>query len=232
VAEVAAGGQPGIGLRCPAHTVARALLRQAATLGVPGVAAPSANRFGRISPTTAAHVVAEFGATLWVVDGGPCEVGIESAIVDCSRARPVLLRPGVLTRMQLESALGEPLAMVDADAPRAPGTLEAHYAPRAPLRLVDAATLRAVGGATRGVAVYSRTRPALAKGVVWRPMPSDPVAAAQQLFATLRELDVAQPRQIWVEWPPDTLPWEGVRDRLRRAAASVRTDGPGPGMDD
>jgi len=232
VAEAAAGGQPGIGLRCPAHPVARALLREAAALGVPGVAAPSANRFGRISPTTAAHVVAEFGAALWVVDGGPCDVGIESAIVDCSRTRPVLLRPGVLTRTQLESALGEPLAMVDADAPRAPGMLEAHYAPRAPLRLVDAATLRAMVGSTRGVAVYSRTRPALAKGVVWRPMPSDPVAAAQQLFATLRELDVAQPRQIWVEWPPDTLPWEGVRDRLRRAAASVRTDRPGPGMDD
>ncbi len=96
VATAAAGGQPTIGLRCPSHPVAAALLRAASALGVPGVAAPSANRFGRVSPTTASHVASEFGASLAVLDGGACPVGIESTIVDCSRGRPVLLRPGTL----------------------------------------------------------------------------------------------------------------------------------------
>ena len=94
------------------HPVALALLRQAALLGVAGVAAPSANRFGRVSPTTAAHVQDEFGSALRVLDGGPCAVGIESAIVDCTRPRPALLRPGQLARAQIEQALGAPLADV------------------------------------------------------------------------------------------------------------------------
>ncbi|HEY8708313.1 MAG TPA: L-threonylcarbamoyladenylate synthase, partial [Burkholderiaceae bacterium] len=106
VAAAAAGGQRSIGLRCPSHPVARALLGAAQRRGVPGVAAPSANRFGRISPTLAAHVVDEFGDALAVLDGGACEVGIESSIVDCSRGRPVLLRPGLLTRAQIEAAAG------------------------------------------------------------------------------------------------------------------------------
>ena len=98
LAGAAAGGQDTIGLRCPSHPLAHALLAAAATRGVHGVAAPSANRFGRISPTTAAHVQSEFGEGLVVLDGGPCAVGIESAIVDCSRDTPVLLRPGSLAR--------------------------------------------------------------------------------------------------------------------------------------
>ncbi|HSV70315.1 MAG TPA: L-threonylcarbamoyladenylate synthase, partial [Methylibium sp.] len=108
-AEAAAGGEATIGLRCPAHPVAQALLRAAAAEGVPGVAAPSANRFGRISPTRAAHVAQEFGDALPVLDGGDCELGIESAIVDVSRGRAVLLRPGVLARERLAAAAGEPL---------------------------------------------------------------------------------------------------------------------------
>ncbi len=97
VAAAAAGGQDSVGLRCPAHPVAQALLRACAEMGVPGLAAPSANLFGRVSPTTAAHVLGEFGSDLLVLDGGPCRVGIESTIVDCSRGVPVLLRPGQLT---------------------------------------------------------------------------------------------------------------------------------------
>ena len=125
VATAAAGGQNSIGLRCPSHPVALAFLKACAT----GVAGPSANRFGRVSPTTAAHVQDEFGDALLILDGGPCEVGIESSIVDCTRGRPVLLRPGVLRRAQLEVACGEPvLAPEDIDgdtaAPRASGTLE------------------------------------------------------------------------------------------------------------
>ena len=226
VAGAAAGGQASIGLRCPSHPVAQALLRAARQHGVPGVAAPSANRFGRISPTLASHVVAEFGPELLVLDGGACTVGIESSIVDCSRGRAVLLRPGVLTRARIEAAAGEPLHGADAAAPRASGTLAAHYAPRAALRLMDAAMLQSalqlLGVAPAGLAVYSRTvAPGASAAVVrHRRMPADADAAAHDLFADLRELDADGVRLIWVESPPDAPDWDGVRDRLQRAAAA------------
>lgn len=237
LAAAAAGGQASIGLRCPAHPLAQALLAAAARRGVAGVAAPSANRFGRISPTTAAHVRSEFGDDLTVLDGGACAVGIESAIVDCSRATPVLLRPGALTREALAAAAGQALAEPDEQAPRAPGTLAAHYAPRATLRLMPTAALRdalalwleaqaaidkvpAAPGAPR-LAVYSRTvRPPAAAGLVARTMPDTPRAAAFELFAALRELDGQGVALIWVEQPPDGSEWDGVRDRLQRAAAA------------
>ena len=239
LAAAAAGGQDTIGLRCPAHPLAHALLAAAAQRGVHGVAAPSANRFGRISPTTAAHVQSEFGDALTVLDGGPCAVGIESAIVDCSRGTPVLLRPGSLARDALAAAAGEPLADRDADAPRASGTLEAHYAPQAMLRLMPAAALRdalAVWTAAQAeakargaepapaaprLAVYSRTvRAPPAAGLVARTMPDAPRAAAYPLFAVLRELDALGVALIWVEQPPAGADWDGVRDRLQRAAAA------------
>lgn len=219
----AAGGQDSIGLRCPAHPVTQALLLQCVALGVSGVAGPSANRFGRVSPTTAAHVADEFGAGLMVLDGGACSVGIESTIVDCSRDQPVLLRPGVLTRGELERVLGQPLAERDAQSPRASGTLEAHYAPTARLRLADASALAALAALPdrgRGMAVYSRTCPALPPEARWARMPADPIEAARALFATLRAIDTPDVTQIWVEQPPDAPEWEGVRDRLRRAAAA------------
>ena len=225
MAKAAAAGQGTVGLRCPAHPVASALLSAARKLGVAGVAAPSANRFGRISPTRAAHVVDEFGETLLVLDGGACRVGIESSIVDCSRGRPVLLRPGVLTRAQLEAAAAEALHEPDLDAPRAPGTLQAHYAPRAKLRLMAAEPLRTalklLGPAAPELAVYSRSLPAnIAQGVLHRRMPSRPEAAAHELFSVLRELDDQGVQIIWVEEPPPTPEWDGVRDRLQRAAAA------------
>jgi L-threonylcarbamoyladenylate synthase len=224
-AGAAAGGQDTVGLRCPAHPVAQALLRAARERGVGGVAAPSANRFGRISPTQASHVAGEFDTELLVVDGGPCEVGIESSIVDCSRGYPVLLRPGVLTRAQIEAAAGEPLRQRDGAAPRASGTLEAHYAPRAKVRLmpssVMATALTVLDGASVKLAVYCRTMPAQAAGaVLYRPMPDTPAAAAHELFSVLRELDALNVALIWVEEPPPGPEWEGVRDRLQRAAAS------------
>ncbi len=222
VADAAAAGQTSIGLRCPSHPVAQALLRQAAALGVAGLAAPSANRFGRISPTTAAHVAAEFGPALLVLDGGDCPVGIESTIVDCSRGQPVLLRPGVLTRAALQAALGQPLHGADAGAPRAPGTLASHYAPRARLRLWPPASLAAAldKPATwpAGLAVYSRRPVGDSASCRWRAMPADPAAAAHDLFAALRHLDDEGASEIWVEQPPDEPAWEGVCDRLRRAA--------------
>jgi L-threonylcarbamoyladenylate synthase len=193
---------------------------------VAGIAGPSANRFGRVSPTTAAHVRDEFGPELWVLDGGPCEVGIESAIIDCSRDAPTLLRPGGLDRRRLEEALGQPLAEPDALSPRAPGTLAAHYAPTARLRLMHADVLLAAFAATpqqssnNTLAVYSQVVPPASAGVVHRAMPGSASAVAHELFAVLREFDAAGATQIWVEQPPPGREWDGVRDRLQRAAAA------------
>jgi L-threonylcarbamoyladenylate synthase len=229
IGAAAAGGQNSIGLRCPAHPQAQALLRAAFDLGVPGVAAPSANRFGRISPTTAAHVVADFDPELWVLDGGACDVGIESTIVDCRPRQPVLLRPGQISRVEIESLLGQPLGVRDAQSPRVSGNLASHYAPRAPLRLMTApmigqALAVLLGDASQAplrLAVYSRhppTRPA--PGMLVQRMPEVPEAAAHELFAVLRGFDEQGAQLIWVEDPPDAPEWEGVRDRLLRAAAS------------
>ena len=226
VALAAAGGQDSIGLRCPAHPVALAFLKACGT----GVAGPSANRFGRVSPTTAQHVAGEFGDALLVLDGGPCAVGIESSIVDCTRGRPVLLRPGVLTRAQLESACGEPVlepedAQTAGSAPRAPGTLEAHYAPDAKVRLMDAGAMQAaldlLGVDAAHIAVYARAdMPIRTAQMLYRRMPDDAPATARQLFAVLRDFDAQGARLIWVETPPAGPEWDGVRDRLGRAAAS------------
>ncbi len=226
VASAAAGGQSTIGLRCPSHPAAQSLLRATRSLGVAGVAAPSANRYGRISPTRAAHVVDELGEALAVLDGGDCAVGIESTIVDCSRGRAVLLRPGMLARSAIEAALGEPLHTADAAAPRASGTLEAHYAPRARLRLMATpmlgTALQMLDSAPLGLAVYSRSvAPAAASGVRFRRMPKRAEAAAHELFSVLRELDADGVSLIWVEEPPATPEWDGVRDRLSRAAAAA-----------
>ncbi len=226
VAQAAAGALPTIGLRCPAEPVSHALLAAAAAAGVPGIAAPSANRFGRVSATTAAHVDAEFAGTdLLILDGGECRVGIESTIVDVSSARPTLLRPGILTVERIEAALGESLAAAGPTAPTAPGTLASHYAPRATLRLMPTAMLKAalevIGSEPLGLGVYSRSVPSgVATGVRHRRMPSRPEQAAHELFSVLRELDAEGVRLIWVEAPPDSAEWDGVRDRLTRAAAS------------
>ncbi|MBC7718118.1 MAG: threonylcarbamoyl-AMP synthase [Pseudorhodobacter sp.] len=221
----AAGGQDTIALRCPSHPVALALLRRAADLGVLGVAAPSANRFGRVSPTTAAHVRGEFDENLWVLDGGPCSVGIESAIVDCSREHPVMLRPGALSRVQIEAVAGEPLRSRDAAAPRASGTLEAHYAPRAAVRLMTLSqlneSLHARASDAPALAVYSRGAvQGLRHDTVHRHMPLDAAHAAQELFTALRAFDDEGVQVIWVEAPPSDPAWDGVQDRLQRASAS------------
>ena len=229
VADAAAGGHPTIGLRCPSHPVAHALLSAAAARGIAGLAAPSANRFGRISPTTAAHVAAEFGADLLVLDGGACAVGIESTIIDCTRGAPVLLRPGQLPRARIEQVAGTRMLSkeeLSAPDPQAPGTLSAHYAPRAKLRLMNARELRTalelLGAEAKNIAVWARTPlHSESRQLVLRRMPDDADAAAQQLFAVLRGFDEAQVKLIWVEAVPDDGAWDGVRDRLARAAASA-----------
>ena len=239
VATDAAGGQNSIGLRCPAHPLALEFLNACKAVGVMGVAGPSANKFGRVSPTTAAHVRQEFGDAVLVLDGGPCAVGIESSIVDCTRSQPVLLRPGVLTRAQLSAACGQ--AVLSADeamqalkalhiggpqsiAPRASGTLESHYAPNAKVRLMDAKAIQTaldvLGADAAHIAIYARSIvriPSL--NVRYRRMPDDALAAASQLFAVLRDFDAQGVKLIWIEPLPLDAAWDGVRDRLARASA-------------
>jgi L-threonylcarbamoyladenylate synthase len=230
VATASAGGQDSIGLRCPSHPVAQALLTACLALGVQGISAPSANRFGRVSPTTAAHVQSELGAELLILDGGDCDVGIESTIIDCTRGEPVLLRPGQITRAQIEAACGRavldkntPIETMGQSAPRASGTLESHYAPRAKVRLMSAQDmarkLEALGPHANNLGLWSVERPNAGAGVLWREQPASANQAAHALFSVLRDLDARGVQQIWVQLPPDTPEWEGVRDRLQRAAA-------------
>ena len=231
VATAAAGGQNSIGLRCPAHPLALEFLTACKELGVTGVAGPSANKFGRVSPTTAQHVAQEFehvaGADLLVLDGGPCSVGIESSIVDCTRIRPVLLRPGVLTRKELSAACGQPVLSANEAleaAPRAPGTLESHYAPNATVRLMDAKAIQTaldvLGADAAHIAVYARSIVRITSSkVLYRRMPDDALATAEQLFSVLRDFDAQGVKLIWIEPVPEALQWDGVRDRLARAAA-------------
>ncbi len=243
VAAVAAGGQNSVGVRCPSHPVALAVLQAAQALGVYGVAAPSANLFGRVSPTTAAHVAGEFGDGLLIIDGGACEVGIESTIVDCTRGTPVLLRPGVLTPQQLTDRCGVTVitpAAPDADAPRASGTLESHYAPVAKVQLMTLADLQSAMASYAmtapdgqdasvtldAVAIWSRSPvqlpPVKSSRFTWQPMPEAASDCAHQLFAQLRSFDAQGVSQIWVEDPPRIPEWDGVRDRLSRAATPTR----------
>ncbi len=229
VCEATAGGLSTLAVRSPAHPVAQRVLRAAQALGVIGVAAPSANRFGKVSPTTADHVMDEFAAqlsddALLVLDGGACQVGIESTIVDCSRARPVLLRPGMLSAEALGQVLGQPIAGPDAQAPKVSGSLESHYAPDARVLLWSAASLHAAWAALSATervrtAVYAPAASGL-QGVVWsHEMPADAQACAHELFAVLRALDQPEVAHIWVQQPPATPDWAGVNDRLQRAAA-------------
>jgi L-threonylcarbamoyladenylate synthase len=245
VAQAAAGGHDSIGLRCPAHPLAQAVLEAAWALGVRGVAAPSANLFGRVSPTCVAHVREELGPDLRVIDGGPCAVGIESTLIDCTRGQPVLLRPGSISRADIQAACGVPVLDAQqaaevaslSQAPRASGTLASHYAPVARVHLLPWDALQKVvrGLPTPNVAVYSRSALVVAEsevsllvsgsgsgalpGVVCRPMPESPQAAAHELFAVLRELDAMGVSDIYVQNPPANPEWDGVRDRLTRASA-------------
>jgi len=222
VPKIVTGGQETVGLRCPSHPVARELLAEFAKIGSGLVAAPSANKFGHVSPTTAAHVREEFGEGLFVLDGGACEVGLESTIVDLSRGRPVLLRPGAVTREDIVHVLGMEPGERDAAAPRASGTLAAHYAPRTALVIVQAAALDAELDRPHEVAVLAlREPPVSARATTWITAPFDAGRYAHDLYANLRRLDAAGAVRIVVEAPPATPPWEAVNDRLARAAAGA-----------
>jgi L-threonylcarbamoyladenylate synthase len=242
VPDEVTGGQDSIGLRVPAHPVALALLQAFGG----GIAAPSANRFGHVSPTTAAHVQAELGdAVDLVLDGGPCQVGIESTIVDVTATHPRILRPGGISRAQVDAALrrasAEDAAATDAaatdPAPRVPGTLASHYAPDTAVCCIEvptadasrrAATLLAAAGGAPAIGVLAIGAPpadqagATPARLEWRRMPAQPGAYARRLYARLRELDELGLDLIVIEAPPDTPAWEAVRDRLRRAGGLGR----------
>ncbi|HTP63543.1 MAG TPA: L-threonylcarbamoyladenylate synthase [Burkholderiales bacterium] len=206
------GGQDSVGLRVPSHPVAQALLREFDG----GVAAPSANRFGNVSATTAAHVIEELEVE-YVLDGGPSEVGIESTIVDLTSGI-ALLRPGRISREEIEKTLGAKVKQADASSPRHSGGLERHYAPRTPALLVPPHELdREIAGRGAAVAVLAFSKPD-ERVDYWIRMPKDPRAYAQKLYAALRELDAAGREAILVESPPETAEWDAVRDRLTRAA--------------
>ncbi len=217
IPDAVTAGLDNVAVRIPDHPLALALIRAA---GMP-LAAPSANRFGRISPTTAAHVVEQLGdAVACVLDGGPCRVGVESTVLRPDPS-PVVLRPGGVTREQLTEVLGEPVVLADRSArvealpQEAPGLLASHYAPRAPLRLrtpggewpLDAALLAFTGTDLPAGAVHAILSPT-----------GDLAEAAASLFARLRQLDAAGPQLIVAELVPENGLGEAVNDRLRRAA--------------
>jgi L-threonylcarbamoyladenylate synthase len=230
VPDAVTGGQDTVGLRVPGHPVALDLLRAFAAVAGEhaGIAAPSANRFGRISPTIAAHVQEELGCSVpMILDGGPCAVGIESTIIDCSRGEPVVLRPGHISPEHLVAVFGhQPLIETAAGAPRVSGSLAAHYAPQTPMRLIASDRLLDFINAQRhkgdrcGVIGHSQP-PQAGMPHVWRMLPADPVGYAHDLYAALREMDHADVSLIAVEALPDQPAWAAVADRLRRAVAGA-----------
>jgi L-threonylcarbamoyladenylate synthase len=224
VDDAITGGQNSVGLRMPSHPVAQQLLAAFAALGGYGIAAPSANRFGHVSPTTARHVEDDLGdAVAMILDGGACDVGIESTIVAFTAREPVLLRPGGVGVDALARVLGTMPRAPDESAPRASGTLEAHYAPNAPARLVTPGELsRESENLNRGnsrVAVLARTiaRP---PGYIgrWLAAPMDATRYAHDLYSNLRDLDAPGVTAILIETLPDDDAWLALRDRLGRAA--------------
>ncbi|MBK7082075.1 MAG: threonylcarbamoyl-AMP synthase [Betaproteobacteria bacterium] len=230
VEGIVTGGQDSVGLRVPAHPVAQALLAAFARRGGAGIAAPSANRFGRISPTTAAHVATDLGdAVAMILDGGACALGIESTIVAFDDDGPMLLRPGSLGIDALTRVLGRAPRSADASAPRASGTLTAHYAPHTRTQLIAAASLLSE---VRQRLERDEDPAVLARGVArpgdfagtWIGAPSDPPGYAHELYANLRRLDAARADEILIEALPNDDAWLALRDRLARAAAGSDDD--------
>ena len=233
VPDAVTGGQDTVGLRCPGHPDAQRLL--SAFGGA--LAAPSANRFGRISPTSASHVFEELSGRIpLILDGGHCAVGIESTIIDLSRGFPVLLRPGDVSIEAIAGVLGQMPARPDAQAPRVSGALEQHYAPGKPLQLVHASALQDVLAVVRisqcsPVAVIGWSEPflnaaracgfgaSLNENGQLLVMTNDVHRIAHDLYAVLRQADHLPVKSIFCEQPQGLAIWEGVQDRLKRASA-------------
>ena len=234
------GGQDTVGLRVPSHPVAHAVLdafaqarKQFDAAAPAGIAAPSANKFSHVSPTTAQHVRDEFGGALdLVLDGGACDIGIESTIVDLSAGPARILRPGFITAQAVTSALGASLATPSAQephpervsaalpaAPRVSGSLDAHYAPRTRLLIVGSSELNTTlsAHADKPIAVLSFSPARTPKTLHWRASRQARVYA-HNLYAHLRAMDTSGCELLVVEAPPEGAEWDGINDRLRRAA--------------
>lgn len=243
ISDVVSGGQDSVGLRCPSHPVAQRLIRAFAAgkpSGQGGIAGPSANKFGQVSPTQASHVRDEFpelvAAGMPILEGGSSEVGIESTIIDLSRLHqgvgPVLLRPGHITAQQISQILETPVHQPDAQAPRVSGALKSHYAPSTPLRLINGSSLlqeamhqahQSLQSSQKIVCVTHSIDHALLPRqaqIDWVTMPAQPAAYSYALYATLRALDQGNYACLLWEEVPDTIEWLGIRDRLGRAAAA------------
>jgi len=212
------GGQDSVGVRVPSHPVAQALLRAFGN----GIAAPSANVFGAVSSTAAAHVRQEFSSQIdLILDGGTSEIGIESTILDLSGGGPALLRPGKINQREIENAISEKIVLKSSESPRHSGGLERHYAPRTPAQLVPPHALDAeIARGETAAAVLAFSRPD-ERVDFWIRMPRQPSQYARRLYAALRELDRTGCERILIEAPPDTPEWTAIRDRLLRAAAQV-----------
>lgn len=227
VLSAVTGGQDTVALRVPQHPLAQAVLRQFAG----AVVAPSANRYGRLSPTRAADVIAEFGPALPVLDGGECSVGLESTIVACLRNEVRVLRPGILTPTAISRVTGTEVIMGAGEHdPRVPGAVKAHYAPRAPLELVPLANLAARLRHCPQAAVVVRQSPdgeVPGRADRIRVLPADPLPFGRMLYATLRDLDALEVPRVLVVEPPAGEAWAAVRDRLVRAAAAGGVDSTG-----
>jgi L-threonylcarbamoyladenylate synthase len=219
VPAIVTGGLTTVGLRVPSHPTALALLRAFGG----GIAAPSANRFGRVSPTTAAHVRDELGdAVNMVLDGGACDVGLESTIVDLSSGAPAILRPGAITQEDLQRVLDRPVSYGGADAPRCSGSLESHYAPRATVELLDSQQLAAralqLSQQNLKVAVLAEHAPhGLPSDIEYIRLPSDAETCARDLYAALREVDRRACDVALVTLPEETGLGVAIADRLRKA---------------
>lgn len=226
VPDIVTAGAPTVAVRVPAHPVALALLRKAAL----PIAAPSANRSARLSPTTAEHVLRDMdGRIEMVLDGGPCPVGVESTVLDLTTDPPRLLRPGHIAPAAITDVVGPiivaPPPVPDGDQPLpAPGMMARHYAPRAPLECAQTDAIERVRGLASGgervgwLKLGEGSVPEIA-GLMCVTMPADPVAYAARLYAELHALDIAGVTRIIVDLPPDNEAWLAVRDRLRRASA-------------
>ncbi len=224
------GGQDSVALRCPAHPLAQALLSACREAGITGLAAPSANRYGHLSPTQARHVVTEFGSELLVLDGGPCAIGIESTIADVRDRYPRVLRPGAISEDMLVAACATSVAHRSPTvSPRVPGSQALHYAPQTPLYVLSLSACheRARRATARGrrlgivaQAPLAATTTRFSNRVLVRSLPREAAAYARGLYATLRELDAHHLDEILLERPPTTAQWCAIQDRLQRAARS------------
>jgi L-threonylcarbamoyladenylate synthase len=223
VHDIVTGGQDTVAIRVPSHPMAQQLL----TAFGGGIAAPSANRYGRLSPTRPEHVRDELGDAVRVVlDGGESQIGLESTIVSCDGATVRLLRPGFVTAGQLRGVIGELLMGPDLESPRVPGSTPSHYAPSTPMMIVNAGEIDAQAAALseggRRIAVLAQRLPLKShKYVTWINAGKRPEQFGHDLYANLRTLDKAGCQKILVQDVPQDERWDAIRDRLTRAASSV-----------